>query len=169
MSFDGAAANAITGPWDVTINGVQIGHTEENVEDLTAGDSNTQHMSHESGLVAFKETRGATPISFRLRAIEITKEVMDLVFPEATSVSAAGIATFSDKSITVLTAVSVTLHPSDTVGADNDQVYNNMVPFGPKFEGPQGRENKYLLTVSFRNVWTDTTISHVIKGNATPA
>lgn len=168
MSFDGDAAKIITGPFDITINSTQLGHTEENVEELTHGDANTMHVSHESGEVPVKETRGPVPITLRAKAIEITKEVADELFPEAASVSVAGLVTVADKSITVLVPVVVRLHPSDTVGTANDHVYYNMVPYGPVIEGPLGRENKYMLNCSFRRNWADTDVAYTLGGFTNP-
>lgn len=174
MAFLGSSTPIITGPFDITINDVQVGHTEENIQLLQWGESETMHQSHEAGDVPVKVTRGPRTIRLEVRSVQIQKNLLDEVFAEATSITTAGLVTVgaaagAQDSLTNLTPVTVRLHPSDVTGTDHDIVLNHMVNVGAPFDQPLGRPDKLMMHLFFIRTWSDTSAAYTIGGFATPA
>ena len=174
MTFSGSSTPLTTGPFDVTINDVQLGHTEENIQLLQWGESETNHNSHEAGDVPVKVTRGPRTIRLEIRSLQIQKNLLDEVFAEAASITTDGLVTVgaasgAQDSLTNLTPVTITLHPSDVTGTAHDIVLSNMVNVGAPFDQPLGRPDKLMLNLFFIRTWSDTSVAYTVGGFATPA
>lgn len=173
MAFDGDSTKLTTGPHDITVNGVQIGHTQENIQLLTLGEADTRHQSHEAGEVPVKVTRGPRTVRLEMRSVQIQKNLLEEVFPEAESITTDGLVTVgaasgAQDSLTVPAPVEITLHPSDVAGAANDIVLNNMVNVGTAIDGPLGRPDKLMLNLFYERTWSDSSAAYTIGGFANP-
>lgn len=169
MAFLGTSTPIISGPYDVTINGIQVGHTEENIQLLQWGSAETKHLSHEGGDVPVKFTRGPRTIRLEVRSLQITANLLGEVFAEADSVSASGVVTVTQDSLTVLSPVAITLHPSDVTGTANDIVLSAMVNVDAPIDQPLGRPDKVMVNLFFERQWVDSGTSYTFKGFTNPA
>ena len=168
MGFDGDGTKLIPGPCEIIINGVQLGHTEENVT-LEWGDSIKRHHSHEAGEVPVKYTQLPRPVTMRVQALEITKEVSTLAFPEA-SVTTTGLVSVNQDNLTELAAVEVTIHPTiEGANATKDIVLKQMVGVGPPINTGWGAEDKLKLDLVYERQWKDTGLSYTVGGDIDPA
>lgn len=171
MPFEGDKSKVLTGPFDVTINGVVVGHTEENVQLLQIGEAETRHNSHEAGPnVPVKITRAPRQVRIEIRSLQIQANLLEEVFAEAT-VSASGTVTVAQDSLTVLDGVTIVLHPTEfpTLTTDHDHTFSNMANVGPPLDQPAGREDRFMLNMFFEGLWVDTGSRYVLKGFANPA
>lgn len=174
MSFEGDSTKILTGPYDITINAIKLGHTKENIQLLTFGEADTRHQSHEAGGVPVKFTRGPRTVRMEARSVQIQADVLGQVFEEAESITTDGLVTVgaasgAQDSLTVPAAVTITLHPSDVVGAANDIVLSNMVNVGPALDGPLGRPDELMLNLFYERKWSDSSAAYTIGGFANPA
>jgi len=156
MAFVGDRSQIVPGPCDVTINSVQIGHSEENVE-VVFGDAINRITSHEAGTVPVYHSKSPTPINIKIRALEIKQEVENLAFPEADTVSSTGLVTVTQDSFTELAGVTVRVHPQSMgTATTRDIVGYNMVPVGAPINQTLGREEKLMLNLDFERQWADS-------------
>lgn len=174
MTFAGDSTKQITGPHDIIINGVQLGHTEEDIQLLQFGAAETRHLSHEAGEVPTKITRGPRTIRLEARSVQVQANVLFEVFAEAASVTSAGLVTVgaasgAQDSYTALTGVTITLHPTDAGDATNDIVLNNMVSVGGPIDQAVGRQNKIMINMFYERTWSDSSVAYTIGGKTNPA
>jgi hypothetical protein len=170
MAFSGDKTKVLPGPNEVTINGVQLGHTEENVEVIEFGDSVKRHHSHEASDVPIRHTQLPRPITIRIRSLEITNSVLAEAFPEADSITTSGVVSVHQDNFTELTPIEVTIHPT-VAGAStkNDHTYKDMVVVGPPINTAWGSEDKLKIDLTLERQWRDSGLTHQIGGFEDPA
>ncbi len=156
MTFVGDSSVIVPGPCSVTINSVQIGHTEENVE-IIMEESTNPVFSHESRDVPLAVSKSPTPIRIKIRALEIKQETLNLAFPEASTVVTAGLTTVTQDVYTELSGVTVVVHPeSEGAATARDFTLNNAVAVGAPINQTWGRDDKLMLNLEFQRMLVDS-------------